>query len=328
MVSEPSVLTLSEAEAEAIQSLAVRLARTSPLAPMQYVERARDLGSADPALDRLRSALHAEPHALRVRGLRAAAGPSTSTPTARASASDVLPIPAATLALVAGVVGLHRGFEREFEGQLLHSIAPIATNSDLQINSSSAVELELHTEMAYAEHAPDYVLLLCVRKGIGSAATLLVSLADVVERLPDAVVDALCEPRFMTSVDVVERGRPEPLAGPMPVLSRRADNLTARCDFAEIQATDDASLAALAAMHRTARLVARPVTLDEGDLLVADNRRALHGRVPFEARHDGSDRWLLRAYVWADGGGVPQIVGSPVVPGNTFASPVRPRPAG
>jgi hypothetical protein len=81
-------------------------------------------------------------------------------------------------------------------------------------------------------------------------------------------------------------------------------------------------------MHRTARLGARPVTLDEGDLLVVDNRRALHGRVPFEARHDGSDRWLLRAYVWADGGGVPEIVGSPVVPGNTVASPVRPTPAG
>ena len=36
-----------------------------------------------------------------------------------------------------------------------------------------------------------------------------------------------------------------------------------------------------------------------GDLLVVDNSRCVHGRSPFTARFDGSDRWLQRAFVVA-----------------------------
>ena len=37
--------------------------------------------------------------------------------------------------------------------------------------------------------------------------------------------------------------------------------------------------------------------LDAGDLLVIDNRRAVHGRSKFRARFDGTDRWLQRTFV-------------------------------
>jgi alpha-ketoglutarate-dependent taurine dioxygenase len=37
--------------------------------------------------------------------------------------------------------------------------------------------------------------------------------------------------------------------------------------------------------------------LEPGDLLVVDNHRCIHGRTPFAARHDGSDRWLQRSFV-------------------------------
>ncbi len=42
------------------------------------------------------------------------------------------------------------------------------------------------------------------------------------------------------------------------------------------------------------------VVLEPGDLLVVDNNVAVHGRSPFSARFDGTDRWLQRAFVVTD----------------------------
>ena len=44
----------------------------------------------------------------------------------------------------------------------------------------------------------------------------------------------------------------------------------------------------------------RSVILEAGDLLVIDNGLVVHGRSPFPARYDGTDRWLQRAFVVAD----------------------------
>ena len=39
------------------------------------------------------------------------------------------------------------------------------------------------------------------------------------------------------------------------------------------------------------------ILLEAGDLLIVDNRRAVHGRNQFQAYFDGYDRWLQRGYV-------------------------------
>ena len=42
------------------------------------------------------------------------------------------------------------------------------------------------------------------------------------------------------------------------------------------------------------------MVLEPGDLLVVDNAVAVHGRSPFRARFDGTDRWLQRSFVVGD----------------------------
>jgi alpha-ketoglutarate-dependent taurine dioxygenase len=44
----------------------------------------------------------------------------------------------------------------------------------------------------------------------------------------------------------------------------------------------------------------RPVVLQPGDAIFIDNRRVVHGRAPFRARYDGTDRWLKRINVMRD----------------------------
>ena len=41
----------------------------------------------------------------------------------------------------------------------------------------------------------------------------------------------------------------------------------------------------------------KEIVLKTGDLLVIDNRKTIHGRKPFQARYDGTDRWVQRVLV-------------------------------
>jgi hypothetical protein len=54
---------------------------------------------------------------------------------------------------------------------------------------------------------------------------------------------------------------------------------------------------ALAELHVAVKRATKQVVLADGDLLVIDNDRAVHGRTPFIPRYDGTDRWLKRALV-------------------------------
>ena len=59
---------------------------------------------------------------------------------------------------------------------------------------------------------------------------------------------------------------------------------------------------ALSSLHNalSAPGVLRENRLRPGDLLIINNRKAVHGRLPFRARFDGKDRWLERAYFRTD----------------------------
>ncbi|MFJ6772983.1 TauD/TfdA family dioxygenase [Kitasatospora sp. NPDC091257] len=67
---------------------------------------------------------------------------------------------------------------------------------------------------------------------------------------------------------------------------------------------DEADEAWRAAYRRLGDELARvsvAVSLEPGDVLVVDNDLVVHGRVPFRARYDGTDRWLKRASVRVEG---------------------------
>ncbi|WP_244204015.1 TauD/TfdA family dioxygenase, partial [Streptomyces tricolor] len=88
-----------------------------------------------------------------------------------------------------------------------------------------------------------------------------------------------------------------------PTLWAAEDGLTLRFDPAYTP-LDQASAEHRAAYGRLADELARvsvAVTLAPGDILVLDNDLVVHGRVPFTARYDGTDRWLKRSSVRVPG---------------------------
>ncbi|MFM8311491.1 MAG: TauD/TfdA family dioxygenase, partial [Ilumatobacteraceae bacterium] len=140
----------------------------------------------------------------------------------------------------------------------------------------------------------------CLR-GDAAAVTTLASVREVLPLLPEAAADALFEPRFRTAVDESYlHGRANRLSNPVPVLSGTFDEPTMVFDEDLMVGLDDAAAAALRLLGDAVREHHTGVVLEAGDVLVVDNALAVHGRSPFVARYDGTDRWLQRSMVVSD----------------------------
>ncbi len=205
-----------------------------------------------------------------------------------------------TLLAVARRLGQPVGYLPEHGGDVVQDIVPTPGSVGRQVSTSSGGPLMFHTETAFHRHKPRHLLLLCLR-GDPSAVTTLASIRELVSLLPLGARRVLHEPRFRTAADESFVGaRPTRLGLPVPVLSGtwEAPTLTFDADLmVGIDAEAEEALGTLAELidrHHTG------VRLEPGDLLVVDNHLAVHGRSPFRARFDGTDRWLQRTFVVAD----------------------------
>jgi L-asparagine oxygenase len=201
---------------------------------------------------------------------------------------------------VARRLGQPVGYVPEHGGRLVQNIVPTPTDADRQTSTSSRSNLMFHTETAFHPHRPRYLLLLCLR-GDPSAHTTLASVHDLMDRLPDDVVDLLFEARFRTAVDVsFLAGRPNELGPVRPVVTGTRSEPTFVFDADLTVGVDADAEDALVALRGAIEEAQTSVVLEPGDLLVVDNNLAVHGRSPFTPRFDGTDRWLQRSFVVAD----------------------------
>lgn len=204
------------------------------------------------------------------------------------------------LLTVARRLGQPVGYVPEHGGRIVQNLVPTRSDTDRQTSTSSRSNLMFHTETAFHPHRPRHLLLLCLR-GDPSAHTTLASVYDIMDHLSDDVVATLFEPRFRTAADVsFLAGRRNELGPVRPVITGTRSEPTFVFDADLTVGVDDGAEDALAAVRAAIEHVQTSVVLEAGDLLVVDNNIAVHGRSPFVARFDGTDRWLQRAFVVAD----------------------------
>ncbi len=205
-----------------------------------------------------------------------------------------------TLLTVARRLGQPVGYVPEHGGRIVQNIVPTQRDVDLQTSTSSRSNLMFHTETAFHPHRPRYLLLLCLR-GDPSAHTTLASVHDIMDHLPDDVVDSMFEPRFRTAVDAsFLAGRANELGPARPLVTGTRDEPTFIFDADLTVGVDSEAEDVLVAVRSAIAEVETSVVLEPGDLLVVDNNVAVHGRSPFSARFDGTDRWLQRSFVVTD----------------------------
>ncbi len=238
--------------------------------------------------------------ALIVRGLPVdeEPGPTPGQPSRRDS-----PPPRAH-ALTAAVVrrlGYELAYSAEKGGAVVQDVYPTREGATSQSNASWQVDLQLHTENAFHPVRPDFIVLYCVRAPQDPPpSTNLVLLDEVLPKLTDHEVALLREPRY--TVRVVEsfriNGEPD-MAVPISVLGGTNRRPTVRW-HESLTALDEAARRAALVFAEEAAKATLHVRLGPGDLLAFANDRCLHGRDKFDARCDGMDRWLLRAYAIRD----------------------------
>jgi L-asparagine oxygenase len=201
------------------------------------------------------------------------------------------------------------------DGRLVHDVFPVRKDEFAQLGTGSRELLTWHTEDAFHAGRADFVLLLALRNPDEVATTV----GTLQGWQPDApVYDTLFSERFIilpdeshlpknNSPDVVQttaggfdeilqmRQQPTRIA----VLSGDKARPKLRLDpyfMTPVEGDHDAERALTAVVHAIDERL-QNVALRAGDLLVLNNARAVHGRVPFQARFDGTDRWLKRLNV-------------------------------
>jgi L-asparagine oxygenase len=258
----------------------------------------RDLPiEVDEAIVRFASASHRS-GALLIR--RAPIGDLPPTPATPESPVDKDLSTEFTLLTVARRLGEPVGYVPEHGGRIVQNIVPTRTDADRQTSTSSRSNLMFHTETAFHPFRPRYLLLLCLR-GDPSAHTTLASVHELIDLLPARAVDVMFQPRFRTAVDAsFLAGRANELGPARPLVTGTRTEPTFVFDADLTIGVDPEAEDVLVALRDLIEEIATSVVLEPGDLLVVDNDIAVHGRSPFSARFDGTDRWLQRSFVVAD----------------------------
>ena len=268
----------------------------SPLASDSFL-RTAEAAAHSPLLDAAVRAMQNGTHRGAVLVPGCPVGDIPATPLTRHGVPKPDRISERTLLGAAMRLGEPVGFAQEHGGDIVQDLYPLAASIGRQLSTSSGVELAFHTETAFHPHKPKFLLLLCLR-GDPAAATMLCSVDDIVSLLPPTTVEVLRQPRFRCGVDESFGAGSAWITEPTPVIDDAADGTLILTFDGELTLGTDAR--AQAATREVTEAIARArsaVTLDRGDLLIIDNHRAVHGRSPFTARFDGTDRWLQRTFV-------------------------------
>jgi hypothetical protein len=205
----------------------------------------------------------------------------------------------ATLLLLASTIGRAFGWEGQQEGRIVHDIVPSKGHEHEQTGASSKVELSAHTEDAFHPGRANVLLLACLR----NHDDVPTSLASVRHARLSAIERALLErPTLPILPDDSYDATDGPAAASPPEVATLWDGeggLRIRYDpaYTPLEQADDDYRAAYDWLSRELDRVAVEVPLAAGEVLVIDNDIAVHGRQPFQARYDGTDRWLKRVSV-------------------------------
>ncbi|QIS11468.1 TauD/TfdA family dioxygenase [Nocardia arthritidis] len=218
--------------------------------------------------------------------------PATVTPGALPPTVGAAELLLLAVSLLLGEPFTFRGL---YDGRLVQHVIPVPGHESAQSSAGSASMLQWHVEDGFTDDRCHYFGLLCLR-GHPGAVTMLAPARNL--DLAADVAAVLREPRFMIAADIAHDGpcHTAPVIG--PVLTGPDTDPEICFDAIYQQPADPADRPAAAALTALSAALDRATIgheLRPGDVLVADNRRIVHGRTLFHPRYDGFDRWLLRA---------------------------------
>jgi Fe(II)/alpha-ketoglutarate-dependent arginine beta-hydroxylase len=223
------------------------------------------------------------------------------------------------LVLLGSLLGDLIGWSTQQDGRIVHDILPIKGHEQEQLGSGSEVLLTWHVEDAFHPYRGDYIGLMCLRNP-DRVPTTFAPVAKA--RVSPEEFRLLSEPRFTIRPDeshlpknrgtgpvnaLVERAyakieRMMHTPEKIPVLFGDPDAPYVRMDPYFMDPVEGAPEAQRVLDEVVARIgdALEDQVLEPGDICFIDNYQGVHGRKPFHARFDGTDRWLKRVNITRD----------------------------
>jgi Fe(II)/alpha-ketoglutarate-dependent arginine beta-hydroxylase len=218
------------------------------------------------------------------------------------------------LLLYGSLLGDPFGWATQQNGRLVHDVIPIEGHEYGQLGTSSESLLTWHTEDAFHPMRGDFLSFACLRNPDAAATT--VGFVETLD-LPEGVREILFENRFgirpdeshfpknnyeldQEAFESIEKQQQNPEL--VAVLFGDPNQPYIRADpyFMCVAEGDYEAEAALDVLNKAMADQMFELRLESGDFCFLDNFRVVHGRKPFKARHDGTDRWLKRINVTGD----------------------------
>ena len=177
------------------------------------------------------------------------------------------------------------------KGSAIHQLRPESTANSTP-NTYSGIygneQFPLHTDLAHWRFPPRFLMLRCI-KGFEAVPTVFIDGAETIETIDQTVFSrALVRPR-------------RPIDGILPLLRlydrQKGDRGLLRWDEVFIRPASRAGETGIATFSECLKR-SKPATVSlarQGDILILDNWRMLHGRSPIP--HDCQARVIERAYL-------------------------------
>jgi len=202
----------------------------------------------------------------------------------------------AVLGSIAQLFGDIYSYATEKKGEIIHNIVPVANREHKRSNEGSLADFSFHTENAYFDFRPDYLLLFGLRADEGGkAATTAAYAKSALELLSGPVVETLRRPLFRIAAPESHGHRI--WSKRTPIISGNGQHPEVRVNFNGTIGLTPAAAAALKEFEDALEAVTMKFVLQPGELLIIDNRKAVHGRTAFTPTFGPKARWLQRTYV-------------------------------
>ncbi|HKH48403.1 MAG TPA: guanitoxin biosynthesis L-enduracididine beta-hydroxylase GntD [Thermoanaerobaculia bacterium] len=224
------------------------------------------------------------------------------------------------LVLLGSLLGDCIGWATQQDGYVVHDILPIKEHKAEQLGSGSEQPLWWHTEDAFHPYRGDYLGMMCLRNPDG-VATTYATVGDL--PLSEEQLDLLYEPHFtirpdeshlqknrsnptqvegelVSSYEHIEKMNAEPEKIAILGGDRRSPYIRIDPYFMDPIRDNERAQAALDALIAVIDQRIGDLVLQAGDFCFIDNFKCVHGRKPFKARFDGTDRWIKRINIVRD----------------------------
>jgi Fe(II)/alpha-ketoglutarate-dependent arginine beta-hydroxylase len=205
-------------------------------------------------------------------------------------------------------------------GHIVQEVIPIKSHEQRQMSTGSRQTIWWHTEDAFHPYTSDYVGLMCLRN-LQRVATTIACIDEM--SLDPEVIEILFQKRFI--IHPVESHKRYDETGDGKAQSvdeslyRRIREMTEhpkqtsvlygdprspylRIDpyYMDVPEDDVEARRALDAFATAVDASLKEFVFEPGDCCLIDNYKAVHGRRPFHAQYNGTDRWLKRVNITRD----------------------------